>query len=228
MRSTAAVFARRAGIAVAALIAFALLFPLAYSLVMPAPDRPMVSLPPPPAGRYTIYVADWGYHTSIVIPQAPAWSLGPTGREHTAYVEYAWGDRRFYRDSDYRPHSVFATLVLPTASVAYIAGRDRPPSRDAGARAVYSREVDAATLHVLAVDLERTIRHDSAGARLPPSEPVAGYAGRVHDAHGAYLWARDCNRWTVERLAAASIAGSGALVVFSGQVAGRLRGFTPS
>lgn len=204
---------------------FAAIFPPLYVLVRPYSAGPPVVLPPPGDGTYAVYVADWGYHTSVLVPQAPQWSLGPPGRERAAYVEYAWGDRRFYRDSDYRPHSLFATLVLPTASVTYVAGRDRPPLHADGARAIFRRDVDAATLRALVVELERSILRNDSGGRTAPGSPVRGYAGRFHDARGRYLWAYDCNRWTVERLAAAGLARGGRFVVFSGQVAGRLEGF---
>ncbi len=218
---------RAALVAASAALAFALIFPLLYDALAPTPAPPPVRLGEPPAGRYTIRVANWGYHTSIVLPQPPGWTLGPPGRERAPYVEYAWGDRGFYRDSDFRPHAVFATLVLPTPSVAYVAGRATPPAARDGARAVYAREVDGRGLRALAAELERTIRHDAAGRRAPPDDPVAGYPGRFYDAYGSYLWTRDCNRWTVDRLAAAGLARPGGLVVLAGQVAGRLRGFRP-
>jgi hypothetical protein len=82
--------------------------------------------------------------------------------------------------------------------------------------------VSASTLHALAVELERHIIRDASGARVAPAPPVAGYAGRFYDAAGRYLWTSDCNDWTVARLAAAGLATRRGLVVFPGQVAGRL------
>ena len=115
------------------------------------------------------------------------------------------------------------TLVLPTESVAYLAAHDRPPVT--GPRAVYRRTVDAPTLRALVMELERTIARDAAGARVSPAAPVAGYAGRFYTAHGRYLGTRDCNAWTVDRLAAVGVARRG-FVVVAGQVASRLVGFS--
>jgi hypothetical protein len=207
-------------------IGFAIVFPVAFATVAAEPARPMVSVSMPANGQYTIHVVDWDYHTSIILPQPPGWALGPTGQERAPFVEYAWGDRRFYRDADYRPQSVFATLVLPTASVAYLAGRTTVPRAGSAAQAVYTRDVDAETLHALAVELERTVRHDEYGNRTPPGEAVAGFNGLFYDAYGPYLWTRGCNRWTVDRLHAVGLAEHGRFVVFSGQVGTRLRGFT--
>lgn len=206
-------------------LAFALLFPPLYALAVPEERATAVSLPPLPlAATYRVLVVDWGYHTAIVVEQPPGWGLGPPGEEHAPFLEYAWGDRRFYMESDYRPHAVFATLVLPTASVLYVDGRpDPPPFR--GARAAYERRVDATALRVLLADLERSIRRTADGTRQAPYAPAPGYGGRFYPAHGAYLWTRACNWWTVARLGDAGLAGSGTGVVFSGQVAGRLHEF---
>jgi len=132
--------------------------------------------------------------------------------------------RLFYMQSDYRPHALFATLVLPTATVAYLDGSSDPPSFS-GARAVYTRTIDATTLHTLLIELERTFKRASDGTRLAPYPVVSGYDGRFYPAYGQYFWTRDCNWWTVTRLAAAHLASAATGTLFSGQVAGRLRGF---
>ena len=219
---------RRVGViavrALAAFLVFGLVFPLAYALVVPEERGTEVALAAAPPGRYRVLVADWGYHTAIILEQPRGWSMGPTGEEHAPFLEYAWGDRRFFMESNYGPHAVFATLALPTESVLYLDGRSDPPALG-GARAVFSRTVDAATLHRLLRELERFVPRAPDGTRVASFAAVPGYEGRFYPARGRYLWTRNCNWWTVERLRAASLAGGSAGVIFSGQVAGRLRGF---
>ncbi|HEY0780711.1 MAG TPA: DUF2459 domain-containing protein, partial [Gemmatirosa sp.] len=110
--------------------------------------------------------------------------------------------------------------------VVHLVGRERPPAPHE-ARAVYRRVVDGATLARLAAELDGAVVHTPDGTRLAPAPQIPGYAGRFYDARGGYLWARDCNRWTVDRLRAVGLAGSGVGVVFAAQVPGRLVGFTP-
>jgi len=208
-----------------AFIVFMVGFPPCYAILTPEERPRLPSLPLPPTGTYRVLVVDWGYHTAIVVQQPPGWRLGPPGAEDALFLEYAWGDRRFYLESDYRPHALFATLFLPTEAVLYLRGHPDPPSLG-GAEAVFSRIVDAATLRALLGELEGAVRRGAAGARWPPYAPAAGYPGRFYPAHGAYLWARDCNWWTVARLARVGLADGPAGVVFTTQVAGRLREFT--
>jgi hypothetical protein len=209
-----------------ALVAVLLLLIVPPALVEIAPDAPRtVALQPAPAGPYRVYVADWGYHTSVIFQQASGWRLGSLGSEGATFVEFAWGDRRFYMESNYRPDAVFATLLLPTESVAYVQTWSSDPAQVAQPRALYEREVDAPTVTALAAALEGTIRRTPGGERPLPFSAVPGYPGRFYPAHGRYLWWSDCNRWTVDRLASAHLARGGRGVFFSGQVAGRLIGF---
>jgi hypothetical protein len=192
------------------------------------PDRPVaVRVGEPPSGTYRLYVAEWGYHASIILEQPPGWRLGPPGQEDAPFVEFAWGDRRFYMESNYWPHSVFATLFLPTSSVAYVAAwsADVEPAAGARARALYERSVTAEELRAVVASIESTIRRDAIGARVAAFPPRAGHRGRFYAAIGDYIWTSNCNRWTLDRLAAADLSQGGGGVVFVQQVSGRLRGF---
>ena len=207
-----------------AVIVLLLILPPVFAELRSPMKGAIPPLPVPEAGRYRVFVADWGYHTAIIVEQPRGWKLGPPDEQDAPFMEFAWGDRRFYMESNFWPHSVFATLVLPTASVTYVDGRDTPPTR--GFRSLHVRDVSADTLHALAAELEASIRRAEGGVRSPAFPAVRGYPGRFLPGVGRYLWWMNCNRWTVERLAAAGLAEGGRGVIFSGEVAGRLRGFT--
>lgn len=216
---------RAARVAIAGLVIL-LIGPWAY-VRLSERERPQVAVAEfsLPSDTARVFVADWGYHTSILVPRPASLRLGPGNGDTARYVEYAWGDRSFYLESNYWPQRLFATVFLPTAAVAYLAGWDRIPRASDGLRALYGRTVTARELRALIIALERSIRRDAAGGRAAPFPPAAGYSGRFYPAAGAYLFWDDCNRWTVERLHEAGLADPGAGVVFSAQVRGRLRGF---
>ncbi len=128
-------------------------------------------------------------------------------------------------ESDFQPRAVFATLFLPTESVAYVDGRRDPPAVGEGAESVAVRALSASALDRLLTDLERSIGRARAGGRAGPFPPVRAYAGRFYPGEGYYIFWSNCNTWTVDRLRSAGLAGSSAGVLLSSQVADRLRGF---
>ena len=181
----------------------------------------------PDSGVYRVFVADWGYHASIIVEQPPGIRLGPLGNEGAPFVEYAWGDRRFYMEGNHWPYALLAALLIPTASVTYVEAWNRMPDARAHARALFVREVSATELRRLLTSLEGSIRREPAGERAAPHPVAAGYGGRFYPSPDAYLWTRDCNRWVVDRLTPAGLARGSRGVLFSGQVPRHLLGFRP-
>ena len=185
-------------------------------------DRPMppALTVPIEAGPYSVYVADWGYHTSIILQQPSGWKLGPDNLPTAAYVEFAWGNRAYYMSAHPSAVAGLAALLIPSKSVTYVAAwATAADLLRAGARRVVVRRVTGATLQALAENLGATLD------RRVEFSAVPGYAGRFYASGERYLWWYDCNRWTVDQLARSGLATGGRGVVFSGQVAGRLRGF---
>jgi len=155
------------------------------------------------------------------------WSgrLGPPGEEAAPFIEYGWGDRRFYMDSNFWPHALFATVFLPTASVVYLDGWQSAPVQHERVHEIYYRAVSAAQLRDLVTDLERAMPRTRDGQRPAPLASANTRTGRFYPGRECYIFWSDCNQWTVRRLAAAGLATSGMPIVFKQQVAGRLSGF---
>jgi hypothetical protein len=212
------------------LVALFALPPLYMVIATPPPG--LVYLPEAPSAgnatargaisHYRIFVVGWGYHTSIIVEQPTGWRLGPPGEENAPYVEYAWGDCLFYMESNYWPHALFATVFLPTTSVVYIDGRNHPPDSGEGVYALYTCKVTATQLRAVVSEMERAVQRTTSGQRVAPYPHAAGSAGQFYPGREFYIFWSDCNAWTVRRLQAAGLAGSSALVIFEGQVWGRL------
>ena len=209
--------------------------PLYVRVATPAPGP--VQLSPLPTATttgnsqaetsYRVYVAGWNYHTSIIVQQPKGWRLGPPGNESAPFVEYGWGDRRFFMERNYWPHALFITLFMPSASVVYIHGREQPPTWRQGVRELYARTVKPQQMHALVRQLEQALHRTAAGQRIEPHPQAAGSSDHFYPGREFYIFWADCNRWTVSQLQAVNLAGSNTLVFFDKQVAGRLRGFTP-
>lgn len=200
-------------------------WPLLHAAVQSEPRaRLPAPLPLPPPGSYAVLVADWGLHSAIVVEQPPGWRLGPPGAEAAPFLEIAWGDRRYYAAGDRRPQAVAAALFLPTEAALFLAGHPDPPLLK-GAVRVHERRVDAPTLHALLTSLERSLPRRPAGGRPDPLPLPAGRTARFLPAHGAYLWTRNCNWWTLQRLSDAGLAAPPLGVLFSRQVPAHLQGF---
>jgi hypothetical protein len=67
--------------AILGVLALALLLPPLYNLVIPEQRGALAEMPMPSPGSYQVFVADWGYHTSIVVEQPRDWTLGPPRKE---------------------------------------------------------------------------------------------------------------------------------------------------
>src|SRR5262245_49186614 len=99
---------------------------LVIEALTPAPGS--VNLPPIAQGLHRVWVLGYGYHTSIYMEQPEGWKLGPPGNEAARFVEFGWGDRGWYYDSDMSYLSGANALLIPSKSVYYVAGYDKPPA----------------------------------------------------------------------------------------------------
>lgn len=178
-----------------------------------------------PAGEYTVYVADYGYHTSIIVPQLPAWGLGHSAQRDAPWVEYGWGDRGFYYESDMSPWWCVRAALTPTRTVGYVSGHRHPPEQALANLELYRKQVDAATLKRLIARLEGSMLATTMGRRRIELPDRGDYRGRFSYAHGSYIFWRSCNRWTCDVLSDAGLDVNPLFVVTAGQATGRLQGW---
>lgn len=197
---------------------------LFMAVATPSPlDVPLPAVDP--SVRLRVYVLAWGYHTSIFVEQAPGWRLGPEGDESARIVEYGWGDRSFYMESNFCPESLFAAAFVPTPTVVYVRGHDRPPNEFVVGGVISVRECSTIEVLGLVRILEGQMDRSVDGLRPKAYPPVEGYGGRFYPGREYYVIWWNCNEWTARMLRDAGMASSSALVATPGQVTGRLVGF---
>ncbi len=209
-----------------------LVLPLLLGPGRPPADAP-VALPAMSAADsariFAVYVADYGYHTAIIVQLPASYAPALAGLSgDSVYLEYAWGDRRFFMESRFAPWSIFASLFLPTEAVMYLAVHARPPSQRGGWRDLRERRVNSTQLVALIRSLEQWAVRDSSGQRAAEFPAVPAYAGRFHRALGRYSWWFNCNWWTVRNLSAIDLANPSLAVFLPRDVHKRLERFVSS
>jgi hypothetical protein len=196
-----------------------------YILLFTPPAGPVTLPPLDPALARRVYVLVYEYHSSILVEQPAGWSLGPEGDEEAPFVEYGWGDRSFYMESNFWPHSLFAAAFLPTPSVAYVCGHRIAPNEEVVVGDVYVIECDAVRFERLVRVLEAQMVRGVDGGRPRAFPATPEYPGRFYPGREYYVVWWNCNTWTARMLDEAGFDVSPALVMAAGQVGGRLREF---
>src|SRR5262249_46346506 len=156
------------------------------------------------------------------------WSLGPEGDDSAPFVEYGWGDRSFYMESNFAPHALFASAFLPTASVVYVCGHKIAPNEEVVGGDVYVLDCDAARFERLVRVLEAQMSRLADGSRPRAFPATPEYPGRFYPGREYYVIWWNCNTWTVRMLDEAGFDVSPAFVMATNQIGGRLREFTPA
>lgn len=164
----------------------------------PAPGT--VRLPHAPKGDYRVWVLGYGYHTAIYLEQPPGWNLGPPGKEAAPFVEFGWGDRGWFYDSDMSWLSGANAVLIPSRTVFYVAGYDKPPAQAWPGMQLVERKFSGAELHALAQTLEQSCLRTRQGERVAPLPLSPEYDGRFYPSREFYIGWHSCNHWTMEQL----------------------------
>jgi uncharacterized protein DUF2459 len=196
-----------------------------YMLVLTPPPGPVALPPIDPALRLRVYVLVWGYHSSIFVEQPAGWALGPEGDAPAPFVEYGWGDKSFYMESNFSPVALFAAAFLPTPSVVYVCGHAIPPNEEVVGGDVYLLECDAPRVERLVTVLEGQMVRTGDGGRPRAFAATPEYRGRFYPGRESYVIWWNCNTWTARMLQESGFDVSPALVMATSQVGGRLREF---
>lgn len=208
------------------LLAVIALVPVAYALAAVAgsaiPANPGWR---PPAQGVTIYVADNGIHTGIILPAVHPlhdWrplvkpSHLPDPRYAGDWLEFGWGDRDFYLNTP-----TWADFSLATALEAAVGAGEgalvhvdhwRQPFPGANVRRL---TISAAQYRRLVERILGSFALDEHGRAVP----IRGYGPSdvFYPAHGRYSAIKTCNSWVGWTLAEAGVA-VGAWTPFSAMV----------
>jgi hypothetical protein len=174
----------------------------------------------PPESLRSIYVVRRGWHTGIALPTTDwpnrNWTvLGDF--PDSDYLEFGWGDERFYQAERSTVWQGSRAALWPTPSVLHVIGLREPIPETARARDVVEVRIPLGRLRTLATAIEREfaeVEPIPTGTTLR-ADPVPNefYKGRQR-----FYFPRMCNWWTATRLLEAGCDIAPATVLFAARV----------
>jgi uncharacterized protein (TIGR02117 family) len=174
----------------------------------------------------TVYVIQRGWHTGVAVAKHDwpnrEWSLLNDFPESN-YLEFGWGDARFYQAERNTFWLGVRAALWPTASVIHVIGLNDPIS-NAYAEAIVPVRVSHDGLRALteAVEHEFTAEHP-----VPTGSPLraAPHPNRFYDAKRSFYFPRMCNWWIAARLKEAGCPIQPWSVITASRVIREARGF---
>jgi uncharacterized protein (TIGR02117 family) len=176
---------------------------------------------PPQSEAITFYVAQYVYHTGIILPVQTRmgaqhhelyhdWSKDFPCLQGCAFVEFGWGDRTFYMAGAETVGMALEALFASKASVASVVGLDAPINGTFATRPVHLRRV-----RVSIEEYERLVAFFvgtflwSKGSPVFVREGFWGVRSAFYAANnsltGQYSLINNCNVWSSNALHTASI-----------------------
>lgn len=151
---------------------------------------------------HTIFVVQRGWHSGIVVRAADwpnaQWQLlqeFPTAK----FLEFGWGDKRFYQAEEETFAMAVRAALWPTPSVIHVVALENTDPTEAHAEHIVPVRVSAEGLRALTAGIE--LEFASVGP-IPGGQQVswAPAPNRFYDAKSAFHFPRMCNWWVARRL----------------------------
>lgn len=173
-----------------------------------------------PESLRSIFVVRRGWHTGIALPTGDwpnrEWSL--LGQFPEAdYLEFGWGDARYYQTEPGTSSLASRAALWPTASVVHVIGLRQPVLDHAQAIDIVEVRIPIDRLRALATAIEQEFaeqRPTPTGRTLRAApDPDRFYQGRRR-----FYFPRMCNWWSATRLREAGCLVTPATVIFAARV----------
>lgn len=167
-----------------------------------------------------------GWHTGIVLPAeaVPAGALPPMdGIEGHRYLEFGWGDARFYQAGGGSVWLAVRALFWPTESAVHLVGFEQPPDRFFAGSERLLRTISTAERDRLVAFLAGSFWMGDSGETDILGRGLYGDS-RFFLGEGRYLFPETCNVWTARALAAMGCRARPLLAMTAGGLMRQARG----
>jgi uncharacterized protein (TIGR02117 family) len=156
----------------------------------------------PPEQVRSIYVVERGWHTGVAIAAADwpdrHWSVLADFRD-SDYLEFGWGDERFYQAEPETTWLGIRAALWPTSSVIHVIGVRSPIFENIQADDIVEVRVSQEGLRRVAEAIQREFTEQSPAA-TPVSLRAAPKPNHFYSARRKFFFPRMCNWWIATRL----------------------------
>lgn len=181
-----------------------LLFGLLVALSLCGCLTGVQSLYPPSSERgcKTIFVVNHGWHTGLIIEDRelvpslwPEKDERPTGE----YIEFGWGDARFYQAREITGAMKLRAVLFPTSAVLHVVGLSSHPRLYYEGSAIMDIHVSREGLEKLIAYLRQSYARNAGGSAVLIG-PGLQENSLFYEADGTYWILHTCNNWVAAAL----------------------------
>ncbi|HEY0686896.1 MAG TPA: DUF2459 domain-containing protein [Steroidobacter sp.] len=175
----------------------------------------------------SVYVVKRAWHTGIAIAAADwpnrHWSVLADFPE-SRYLEFGWGDARFYQAEEESFWLGFRAAFFSTSSAVHVIGFEHPSPEALIADEVIEVRVTAERLKQLTHSIEQEFAQ-SVPVATGASLDVTPQPNKFYEAKRRFFFPRMCNWWTARRLNEGGCPIAAWSVVSAGRIMREARGF---
>jgi len=181
----------------------------------------------PPELVRSIYIVKRGWHTGIAVAAANwpnrEWSV-LADFANSDYLEFGWGDERFYQAEPETFWLGVRAALWPTSSVIHVIGIRSPIIENIEANDIVEVRVSVDGLRQMAAAIEREFT-EPVPVATPVSLNAAPKPNHFYSARRKFFFPRMCNWWIATRLEEANCPIQSWSVVGSSRVMREARAF---
>jgi len=171
-----------------------------------------------------IYVVRQGLHTGFIVPSSTIQSRLPQLSDrfsNTPYIEFGWGDKRYYQAEEITSGLTMRAIFWPTESVVKAVAIPQRPDIHFAENELETLCLDSEHYSLLIGFIEQSFYQDDSGniieSKDGAEEDIQFYKGEGH-----YYLMNTCNNWTARGLKSAGLDISPAFKQTAGSVMGFL------
>lgn len=164
------------------------------------------ALTPPEAASnvtdQTIYIANHGWHTGIIIEKSQIENIVPqlaTRFQQYQYLEIGWGDLDFYQADKVTIWLTLSAALRPTKTAVHVVGFNAEPNIYFGSSELLKMQVSTKGYQNLTRFIGNSFAYSKTDEILPINKGIYGDS-QFYQGAGEYHWLNTCNHWAAKAL----------------------------